>query len=182
DRSVETQIGRALRQLGIGMILAYSPQARGRSERLFGTWQGRLPQELRHRGILTVDGANDFLTQYWIAYHNRTFTIRPTEAGTAFMSPNGADLDKIFSHQEERVVDNDNTIIVDKCVFQIPQQTFRFSLARCRVLACRHLDRSLSIYYGPHLLVRYRHDGALMDDAGASKERKKNQKRKKAAA
>jgi hypothetical protein len=182
DRSVETQIGRALRQLSIEMILAYSPQARGRSERLFGTWQGRLPQELRHRGIVTIDGANDFLMNQWIDYHNKTFTVRPAEAGTAFMPCHRTDLDKIFSHQEERVVDNDNTIVMDKRVFQIPQQTFRFSLARCHVLVCRHLDRSLSIYYGPHLLVRYREDGSVVEGSGEAKERKKNQKRKKAAA
>ena len=137
-------------------------------------------QELRHRRIATMDGANDFLTQHWMDYHNKTFTVRPAEAGTAFMPSTGTDLEKVFSHQEERAVDNDNTIVFDKRVFQIPQQTFRFSLARCRVLVCRHLDRSLSIYYGPHLLVRYREDGAVVKDD--LKERKKNQKRKKAAA
>lgn len=181
DRAVETQIGRALRQLGIEMILAYSPQARGRSERLFGTWQGRLPQELRHRGIVTMDAANAFLLKHWIEFHNQTFTVRPAEQGTAFMASNGADLDKVFSRQEERMVDNDNTIMIDKRVFQIPQQTFRFSLARCRVLVCRHLDRSLSIYYGPHLLAQYLENGTLVEDSNKTKERK-NQKRKKAAA
>src|ERR1700739_4633129 len=66
DKHGLTQLGRAMKELGIQMIPAYSPQARGRSERSFGTWQGRLPQELRLAGITTAEGANEFLRQRYI--------------------------------------------------------------------------------------------------------------------
>jgi transposase len=71
-----TQLGRALRELGVQMIPAYSPQARGRSERNFGTWQGRLPQELRLHGVRTLEGANAFLREHYIAEFNRRFQVR----------------------------------------------------------------------------------------------------------
>jgi transposase len=104
DRHQKTQIGRALEQLGIELIAAYSPQARGRCERLFGTWQGRLVQELRLRNITTREAGNRFLRDYWIRNHNRKFTVAAEQAGTAFVPYQGWELDKIFSHQEERVV------------------------------------------------------------------------------
>src|SRR6202034_4449681 len=80
-----TQLGRALRDLGVQMIPAYSPQARGRSERNFGTWQGRLPQELRLRGITTVEKANQFLREEYLAEFNRRFCVPPAQAGSAFL-------------------------------------------------------------------------------------------------
>ena len=162
DRQQPTQIGRALEQLGIELILAYSPQARGRCERLFGTWQGRLVQELRVRRLTTRLAANRFLHQYWIGSHNRKFTVAASQEGTAFMAYRGSDLNKIFSLQEERVVGNDNTVRYDNLVLQIASQTFRYSLARCRVLVCRHLDASLSLYYGQHLLGCYDGKGNLL--------------------
>ena len=212
DLHHKTQLQRALHQLGIELILAYSPQARGRCERVFGTWQGRLPQEMRLRGIGTVDEANHFLETAWIAIHNRKFTVEAAQPGTAFLPYSGIDLDKIFSHQEARVVDNDNTVRYRNRCLQIPQQTFRYSLARCPVLVCEHLDRSLSLYYGPHRLGDYSPEGKLRVPACTSptkkpraagrpqprslpikppgakflvetdKERKKQQKRKKAVA
>ena len=199
-----TQIARALDQLGIELILAYSPQARGRCERLFGTWQGRLPQELRLRHITTMEAANEFLRQDWIGMHDASFSVKAEQAGTAFLPYPGKDLDKIFSQQHERVVDNDNTVRFECCCLQIPQQTFRFSLARCRVLVCEHLDQTISVHYGHHVLGRYDAAGQLVplvrqsrpsrqaDRRGImkadakrdrqSEERKKNQKRKKRAA
>lgn len=199
-----TQIGRALDQLGIELILAYSPQARGRCERLFGTWQGRLPQELRLRGITTVDAANEFLRGDWIPMHDASFSIQAEQAGTAFLRYPGKDLDKIFSQQHERVVENDNTVSFENRCLQIPQQTFRFSLARCRVLVCEHLDQTLSVHYGHHVLARYDAAGQILQRAIPSRpirpssrrgilkaeartgrqteERKKDQKRKKRAA
>src|SRR5205809_3207996 len=119
DRQKPTQIARALEQLGIELILAYSPQARGRCERLFGTWQGRLVQELRVRRLTTRLAANRFLHQYWIGYHNRKFTVAASPEGTAFMAYRRSDLNKIFSLQEERVVGNDNTVRYDNLVLQI---------------------------------------------------------------
>ena len=204
DRQKPTQIARALEQLGIELILAYSPQARGRCERLFGTWQGRLPQELRLRNITTVEAANEFLRQDWIALHDANFSVKAEQTGTAFLPYPGHDLDKIFSQQHERVIDNDNTVRFDGHCLQIPQQTFRFSMARCRVLVCEHLDQTISVHYGPHVLGRYDSAGQILrrppernprrhtdrrwimkadaDRDRQSEERKKNQKRKKGAA
>jgi len=162
DRQHPTQIARALGQLGIELILAYSPQARGRCERLFGTWQGRLPQELRLRNITTVEAANEFLRQDWIAIHDASFAVEAQQPGTAFLAYPGKDLDKIFSQQHERVVDNDNTVRYENRCLQIPQQTFRFSLARCHVLVCEHLDTTISLHYGPHRLGSYDSQGRLL--------------------
>jgi hypothetical protein len=204
DRGHPTQIARALEQLGIELILAYSPQARGRCERLFGTWQGRLPQEFRLRHITTVEAANDFLRQDWIRLHNASFSVKAEQTGTAFVPYPGGDLEKIFSQHQQRVVDNDNTVRFDGRCLQIPQQTFRFSLARCRVLVCEHLDQTISVHYGHHVLGRYDSSGQIVPQSMRSKpnvpadrrgvmkqearrdrereERKKNQKRKKRAA
>jgi transposase len=154
-----TQIGRALEQLGIELIPANSPQARGRCERLFGTWQGRLPQELRLRGIQTLAEANRFLREEWIDFHNRRFAVQASQEGTAFVPAYGANLKKIFSRQEHRVVGNDNTVRYERKVLQIERQEFRYSMARCRVLVCEHLDGKLSVYYGPHLVGRYDAEG-----------------------
>ena len=201
DRQKPTQIARALKQLGIELILAYSPQARGRCERLFGTWQGRLPQELRLRHITTMDEANAFLRPDWIALQDASLSVDAEQNGTAFLTYPGNDLDKILSQHHERTIDNDNTVRFDGRCLQIPQQTFRFSMARCRVLVCEHLDQTLSVHYGPHLLARYDAAGQILQFAHGHKpsrgtdrrrilkaqaigaeERKKDQKRKKGAA
>ncbi len=171
-REHKTQIGRALGQLGIEMIAGNSPQARGRCERMFGTWQGRLPQELRLRKIRTLPAANQFLRRYWIAYHNRKFAIAAQQSGTAFVPYRGSELEKIFSHQEERVVGNDNTVTFGKLSLQIQPQPFRFSMARCRVLVCRHLDQTFSVYHGPHLLGRYDPRGAWIKKPSARRKTK----------
>ena len=162
DRSVKTQVGRALEQLGIELIPANSPQARGRCERLYGTFQGRLPQELRLRGISSMEAANQFLREAYVAEHNRLFAVSAPQGGTAFVPYHAGQLEKVFSFQEERIVGNDNTVVLARLRLQIPPQKFRFSLARCRVLVCRHLDATLSVYYGPHLLGRYDPTGALL--------------------
>jgi transposase len=162
DRSVKTQIERALDQMGSAMIAAMTPQARGRCERVFGTWQGRLPQELRLRNITTVEGANAYLPDWILKEHNRKFTVAAKELGTAFIPYFGTDLDKIWSIQQERIVGNDNTVSFQKLRLQIPQQTFRFSLAKCRVLVCQHLDTTISLHYGPHRLGDYDASGKLL--------------------
>jgi hypothetical protein len=204
DRGHPTQIARALKQLGIDLILAYSPQARGRCERIFGTWQGRLPQELRLRNITTVEAANEFLRSDWIAMHDTSFSVKAEQTGTAFLPYTGTELEKIFSQQHDRVVDNDNTVRYNNRCLQIPQQTFRFSLAHCRVLVCEHLDQTMTVHYANHVLGRYDAAGQLLAlpvqrkqarpatrstrmQAEArqdrqTEERKKNQKRKKKAA
>lgn len=161
DRRVRTQVSRALDQLGIELILAYSPQARGRSERLFGTWQGRLPQELRLAGIHTLTQANQYIKEKMIPWHNRHLTCRSRESGTAFVPATRDRFDQIFALVWERTVALDNTVQFGRRILQIPKQAFRFSFAKCRVKVYEHLDGTLSIGYGPHELGRYDCDGNL---------------------
>jgi transposase len=155
DRQRLTQVGRALRELGIEMIPAYSPQARGRSERNFGTWQRRLPQELRLRGITRKEEANHFLRERYIAEFNRKFAVPATQPESAFMPASGRDWERIFSLQHERVVNHDNTISFASRVLQIERTRWRGTLAGCRVVVCEHLDGWLSVYYGPHRVGRF---------------------------
>ena len=159
-----TQVGRALKELGIEMIPAYSPQARGRSERRFGTWQGRLPQELRLRGIRTVEEANRFLRAHSIPEMNRKFGKPAAERGHAFVPVRGQDLDRIFSVQQERRVAHDNTVRWGDRVWQLERTRWRGTLAGCRVTICEHLDGRVSIVYGPHVVGRYTAEGKLLED------------------
>ena len=155
DHSRPTQVGRALQELGVKMIAAYSPQARGRSERNFGTWQGRLPQELRLRGIRDVDRANEFLREEYIAEFNTRFAVGAAQKGTAFVRTRRKDLDWIFSTQHERTVGNDNTVALDNRVFQLNKTRWRNTLAGQSVVVCEHLDGRVSIRYGPHVIAQY---------------------------
>jgi transposase len=150
-----TQVGRALRELGIQMIPAYSPQARGRSERNFSTWQGRLPQELRLRGITSLDDANTFLRQRYIAEFNRRFQVKPEQAGSAFVPCRKAKLDEIFCLQWQRTVSRDNTVSFQNLHLQIEAVRWRATLAGCTVTVQQHLDATLSLRYGPHCVGRY---------------------------
>ena len=155
DHDRLTQVGRALRELGIRMIPAYSPQARGRSERSFGTGQGRLPQELRLRGIRTVEAANTFLREHYIGEFNRRFQVKAAQPGSAFVPYRGKDLERIFSLQFERTVNRDNTVSFQNLTLQIEPVRWRGTLAGCTVTAHQHLDGTLSLSYGPHCLGRY---------------------------
>jgi len=110
DYQRRTQVGRALHELGVQMIPAYSPQARGRSERNFSTWQGRLPQELRLRQLGTLESANRFLREEYIAEFHRRFQVAPRQRGNAFVPCRSRDLERIFSLQFERSVNRDNTV------------------------------------------------------------------------
>jgi hypothetical protein len=147
-----------LQDLGVKMIAAYSPQARGRSERSFGTWQGRLPQELRLRKITNVDKANEFLRREYIAEFNSKFSVKAAQKGTAFVRLHRKDLDWVFSLQHERTVNNDNTITVDNRVFQIEQTRWRDTLAGATVVVHQHLDGRISIRYGPNVVAQYAAD------------------------
>ena len=155
DKHRLTQVGRALKQLGVQMIPAYSPQARGRSERSFGTWQGRLPQELRLAGIVTLEGANAFLRARYIAAFNEKFTVAAAEKGSAFRRAARSDLDWVFTVQTERVVAKDNTVAIGEKSWQLEKSRFRSSLAGCTVTIHEHLHGSVSIRYGPHVVGRY---------------------------
>src|SRR6266536_2746280 len=154
-----TQVGRALRELGVRMIPAYSPQARGRSERSFGTWQGRLPQELRLHGITTVEAANRVLREHYIAEFNRRFQVAAAQRGTAFVSCPRRDLNLIFSLQFERSVNRDNTVSFQNLILQIEPVRWRATLAGCKVTVHQHLDQTLSLTYGPHRLGRFTAQG-----------------------
>jgi transposase len=154
DKSRLTQVGRALKELGVQMIPAYSPQARGRSERSFGTWQSRLPQELRLADIATVEQANRFLRERYIAEFNHKFTVKAAERGTAFRRCGRSDLDWIFSIQTDRVVGKDNTVAVRDQWWQLDKSRWRHSLAGQTVTIHQHLDGTVSIRYGPHVVGR----------------------------
>jgi len=160
-----TQVGRALRELGVQMIPAYSPQARGRSERNFSTWQGRLPQELRLRGIHTLEAANDFLRQPYIAEFNRRFQVPAQERGSAFVRRSSRDLDLIFALQFVRTVNQDNTVSIQNLSLQIERVRWRATLAGCSVLVHQHLDGTFTITYGPQRLGHYSAQGVSLENA-----------------
>jgi transposase len=160
-----TQVGRALRELGVQMIPAYSPQARGRSERNFSTWQGRLPQELRLRGIHTLEAANDFLRQHYIAEFNRRFQVPAQERGSAFVRRSSRDLDLIFALQFVRTVNQDNTVSIQNLSLQIERVRWRATLAGCSVLVHQHLDGTFTITYGPQRLGHYSAQGVSLENA-----------------
>jgi len=159
DAERPTQVGRALQELNIRMIPAYSPQARGRSERGFGTWQGRLPQELRLQGIVTLQQANHFVRERYVAEFNRRFRVSALQPGKAFLPCRRKDLEVVFSVQQPRVVNRDNTVVVGGKVFQIEPTRWRGTLAGCSVTVCEHLDETWSVRYGPHIVGRYNAQG-----------------------
>lgn len=171
DKERLTQVGRALKELGISMIPAYSPQARGRSERGFGTWQGRLPQELRLAGITRVEEANQFLKDKYVAEFNRKFSVKPAQSGSAFVPARGKNLDLIFSIQHERVVGKDNTVSIANQCFQIERTKWRTSLAGCRVTVYELSDGTVSISYGPHPVGRYSAQGIALIEPKKKREK-----------
>jgi transposase len=149
------QVSRALRALGIHQILALSPQARGRSERAFGTIQGRLPQELRHNGITDYAAANRYLEQHFIADFNRRFTVKPAQPESAFVKLAGIELELVLSSQHERVVRNDNTITFKNLILQLPSTRHRIHFVRCPVTVHQFSNGTLGISYQGRLLARY---------------------------
>lgn len=155
DPTRPTQVGRALQELGIKMIPAYSPQARGRSERGFSTWQGRLPQELRVRGIETVEAANAFLREEYRGEFNSKFTVSAEQRGSAFVRCQRKNLDQVFSIQHERTVNRDNTVSHKNRILQIGKSRWRDTLAGCTVVVQEQLDGTLVIRYGPHEVARF---------------------------
>lgn len=159
DKHRLTQVGRAMKELGIQMIPAYSPQARGRSERSFGTWQGRLPQELRLAGITSLEEANRFLREQYRREFNTRFMVKPAQPGTAFRRCGRSDLDWVFTIQTERVVAKDNTVAIAARSWQIDKSRFRYTLAGCTVTIHEHLDGNVSMRYGPHLIASFDANG-----------------------
>src|ERR1700758_2499604 len=164
-----TQLGRALRDLGVQMIPAYSPQARGRSERSFGTWQGRLPQELRLRRISTVAQANCFLREHYVAEFNQRFQVAAAQRGTAFTNCPRRDLDLVFSLQFERTAGRDNTVSFQNLALQIDKVSWRGTLAGCTVVVHQHLAGTLSMTHGPRRLGHYTSQGTPITSIAAPK-------------
>ena len=159
DKTQLTQISRALQRLCIEHIPSYSPQARGRMERFFGTWQGRLPQELRTAGIKDVEHANRYLHKVFTPWHNRSLTVPAKERGSAFVPRYNIDLDEILSIHHERLVHNDNTVVVRKNAGYRSTEPVEGQLCKCWVIVCEHLDGTISVRYGPRLLGKFHRDG-----------------------
>lgn len=160
DKTNPTQVGRALAQLGITHIPSYSPEARGRMERVFGTLQGRLPQDMRLAGINDIEGANAWVRAVYIPDYNARFGVAAEEDGSAFIAFVG-DLSNILCVQEERVVSKDNTVRYDGRVLQIPEQTHRRHFVKASVRVLEYPNGRLAVFHGPRLLARYAADGAL---------------------
>src|SRR5213080_1327955 len=154
-----TQVGRALARLGIEHILGYSPQARGRSERVNRTLQDRLVNELRVAEIRTPAGANRYLRERFLPAFNIEFARAPTDPTAAFVPLGRTDLDQILCHEEERVVALDNTVRLDGVVMQLVKQRGRRSCAGLRVLLRRHLDGRHSVWWGTRCLGQYASSG-----------------------
>ena len=167
DRTKLSQVGRALAQLGIEHILGYSPQARGRSERMNGTLQGRLVNELRVARITTVAAANRYLRERFLPDFNAEFGRAPAEPAPAFVPLGGVDLEQILCHQDERVVARDNTVVLDGIVLQLAKQPGRRSCAELRVLVRRHLDGHHSVWHGARRLGLFDARGRVVTPAAA---------------
>jgi transposase len=155
-----TQVGRALAHLGIEHIAAYSPEARGRSERAFRTLQDRLPKELRLAGITTVAGANVWLRETYMAGHNRQFAIEPLEEGSAFVADSAEVWREVLCIVEERVVGKDNTVAWNGKRLQIPESRLRPHFVKATVRVHEYPDGTASVFLGPHRLARFAMDGA----------------------
>ena len=161
SKTVLTQFGRALKRLGIEHIAAYSPQARGRSERLFGTLQDRLPKELALAGITTMAAANRWLRDVYLAEHNARFGVPAEQEGSAFVAdPTGAWRD-ILCIQEERKVGNDNTVKWRRLALQLPPSRLRPHFVKATVRVHEYPDGELAVFWGPHRLADYDETGRL---------------------
>lgn len=164
DRNKLTQVGRALAHLGVEHIAAYSPQARGRSERAFHTLQDRLVKELALAGIATVAAANAFIRDVYSPAYNARFAVEPEQQGSAFVAIPGIDLTEILCLQEERQVGNDNCVSFNRLRLQIPQSPLRAHFVKAQVKVRQYPDGRLAIFHGPRCLGRYDKKGAIEDE------------------
>lgn len=160
DRARLTQVGRALDHLGVEHIAAYSPQARGRSERLFQTLQDRLPKELALNAVTTLDAANAFLRGVYIPGHNARFAVAAEQEGSAFVAIPGVDLNEILCVQEERQVGHDNCVSFNRLKLQIPESRLRPHFVKANVKVRHYSDGSHAIFHGPRCIGRYDSKGA----------------------
>ena len=169
DKSRPTQVGRALKQLNIRHIAAYSPQARGRSERMFGTLQGRLPQEFALKNITDMAAANRYLSEVYLPKHNKNFTIQPESEQSAFMPTVGLDIENILCIQEERTVGKDNTVRYNSKILQIPKNEFRNHFIKAKVQVNQYINGEISLFYGPMCIGEYNEDGAVKKQSVTTK-------------
>jgi transposase len=165
DKRHLTQFGRAMARLGIDMIPAYSPEARGRCERMFRTHQARLPKELAAAGITDMDAANRYLKQVYMPAFNAEFKQHAEEEGSAFVPFLGAGLEDILCEQHERVVGNDNCVAFEGLRLQIPQDRHRLHYVKVKVRVHRYPDGRLAIFHGPRRLAYYDACGQPLDTA-----------------
>jgi hypothetical protein len=164
DKTLPTQVGRALAQLGIEHIASYSPEARGRMERVFRTLQDRLPKELRLAGIGDdVEAANRFIRDVYLPAHNARFAVAAEQPGSAFVPAHAAQWCDLLCCQEERVVANDNTVRYYGRVLQLPASPLRRHFVRATVRVHEYPDGTLALFHGPRCLARYRADGSLIE-------------------
>jgi transposase len=157
-QDVLTQVGRALSQLGVEHIAAYSPEARGRSERMFRTLQDRLPKELALAGVRDVEAANRFIREVYLPAHNARFAVEPADKASAFVPVAEAQWRDILCVQEERVVAPDNTVAWNGRRLQIPPHPARAHFVRAKVRVHHDPDGEIALFHGPRLLVRWRLD------------------------
>jgi hypothetical protein len=155
DKKTLTQVGRALSQLGITHIPSYSPQGRGRMERVFGTLQKRLPQELRLSRIKTVAAANRYLRERFVPDYNARFAVPAAEPGSAFVAYVGRPIEDVLCVQEDRVVGADNCVSYNRRSLQIPPQRHRQHYVRATVRVHEYPDGALAIFDGPRCLARF---------------------------
>jgi transposase len=162
DKKTLTQFGRALHQLGIEMIPAYSPEARGRSERAFRTHQDRLVKELAYNGITTMAAANRYLNDVYRPAFNAEFTDPAREQGSAFVPAFNAPVDDILCEHFERTVGRNNCVTFGRLTLQIPADSHRCNYVKTKVRIHRYRDNSLAIFHGPRQLARYQPNGDLI--------------------
>src|SRR5438445_514911 len=160
--SARPPTGRAPARLGIDHIGAYSPQARGRGERLNRTLQGRLINELRLAGVTTLAAANAYLWEQFIPDYNATFTRPASDPTSAFVPLGDVDLEQILCEEEDRVVGPDNIVSFDGVHLQLAKQPGRPTCAGLRVIVRRHLDGSHTVWRGAHCLGRLTAQGAAV--------------------
>jgi len=165
SKTVLTQFGRALKQLGIEHIAAYSPQARGRSERVFSTLQDRLPKELKLAGIDTVEAANRWLNETYIAEHNKLFAIAAEQEGSAFVADTLGVAREILCVQETRTVANDNTVKWQRLSLQLPPSRLRPHFVKAKVRVHEYPEGDLAVFWGPHRLADYDASGVMVRSA-----------------
>ncbi|MCH7542713.1 MAG: ISNCY family transposase [Proteobacteria bacterium] len=164
DKAKLTQVGRALAQLGIEHIPAYSPEARGRSERAFGTLQDRLPKELKLAGIATVEAANRFIKEVYVPEHNARFAVPPEQPGSAFVPDRAGAYRDILCIHEERTVGNDNTVRYRRLYLQLPESPLRPHFVKAKVRVHEYPDGHLAVFHGPRRLACYGPDGTLIEE------------------